>query len=182
MEVPSFSIWKIDDQAGSILTSKNRVVRFVDGFSKNSISHNRYMVNAQLESYEDDPISIGVPNQPPVARAGADQSNIAAGARVVLDGSASSDPDGTIVSHAWTQTSGTTVSLQDAGTSTPEFDAPSTNADQTLTFRLLVTDNNGATHTDTVDIGVLAALIPNQPPVARAGADQSNIAAGRGGS
>ena len=97
---------------------------------------------------------------------------------MVLDGSASSDPDGTIVSHAWTQTSGTTVSLQDAGTSTPEFDAPSTNADQTLTFRLLVTDNNGATHTDTVDIGVLAALIRINRQLPGAGADQSNIAAG----
>ena len=126
-----------------------------------------------------DTVDIGinavVTNQPPVSRAGADQSAIAAGATVNLDGSTSSDPDGTIASYAWSQISGDTVSLTGASTSTPSFTAPSTDSAQTLTFRLTVTDNDGATATDDVDVAVLAQ--PNQNPVARAGSDQ-NVAAG----
>ena len=124
-----------------------------------------------------DSVNIGilaVANQPPVSRAGADQTGITAGATVTLDGSSSSDPDGTIASYAWTQTSGTIVSLSDVTIASPTFTAPRGNTADTLTFQLEVTDNDGATHTDSVDIGILAQL----PPVARAGSDQSNIAAG----
>ena len=113
-----------------------------------------------------------IPNQNPVARAGADQTGIAAGATVNLDGSTSSDPDGTVDEYAWSQTAGDTVSITGANTATPSFTAPSTGSDQTLTFQLLVTDNDGATNTDTVDIGVLASAV-NIPPIARAGADQT---------
>ena len=121
-------------------------------------------------------LAIVVPNQPPVARTGANQTGIVAGATVNLDGSASSDPDGTISTYAWSQTSGTTVSLSDATIASPTFTAPSTDNAQTLTFELTVTDNDGATNTDTVDIAVLAYV--NMPPVSRAGSDQSNITAG----
>ena len=114
-----------------------------------------------------------VANVPPEARAGSDQTGIAAGATVNLDGSASSDPDGTIDTYAWTQTAGDTVSISGGNTATPSFTAPSTNSAQTLTFQLTVTDDDGATNTDTVDVGVLAEVVANQPPVARAGADQT---------
>ena len=112
-------------------------------------------------------------NQNPVARAGSNQTGIAAGATVNLDGSTSSDVDGTVESYAWTQTAGDTVSITGASTATPSFVAPSTGSVQTLTFQLLVTDDDGATDTDTIDVGVLAEVVTNQPPVARAGADQT---------
>lgn len=96
-------------------------------------------------------------NTPPTANAGIDQSDIAAGATVQLDGSASTDGDGTIVSYAWAQTAGTAVILTGAATATPSFTAPTTASAQTLTFELTVTDDNAATDTDTVDIGVLAS-------------------------
>ena len=97
------------------------------------------------------------PNIPPTANAGNDQS-VAAGASVTLDGTGSNDLDGTIVSYAWVQTSGDTVALTDAATATPDFTAPSTPNAQSLTFRLTVTDDDGATATATVDVGVAAAL------------------------
>ena len=113
-------------------------------------------------------------NQLPVARAGVDQ-DVAAGVRVTLDGSASSDPDGAIAAYAWRQTAGDTVALADDDTATPEFDAPSASAEQTLTFELTVTDDRGGQATDIVEVNV--AAIPNQAPAASAGADQ-NVAAG----
>lgn len=101
-------------------------------------------------------------NTAPTANAGADQTgqnSVAAGSTVTLDGSGSTDSDGTIASYTWTQTAGDTVTLSDATAASPTFTAPSTSNAQTLTFSLIVTDNDGATSTaDTVDIGVLAEV------------------------
>ena len=97
-------------------------------------------------------------NQPPTANAGADIDDVAAGVTVTLDGSASFDGDGTIVSYAWAQTgTGTAVILSGASTATPSFTAPTTANNQTLTFELTVTDNNGLPDTDTVTVDVLAS-------------------------
>ena len=104
---------------------------------------------------------VAAPNQGPVASAGANQA-VAAGARITLDGSGSADPDGSIASYAWVQTAGDAVVLDDADTATPEFDAPSTSAEQTLVFRLTVTDGDGAMATDDVDV-VVAAFVPPTP-------------------
>jgi hypothetical protein len=97
-------------------------------------------------------------NIAPTANAGIDQS-VAAGATVQLDGTGSTDGDGTIVSYSWAQTAGDAVILTGASTSTPSFTAPSTNAQQTLTFELTVTDNEAATDTDTVDVVVAAEVV-----------------------
>jgi hypothetical protein len=97
-------------------------------------------------------------NQPPTAYAGPDQSNIEPWTTVSLDGSGSSDSDGTIASYAWTQTAGTSVTLSSNSAAQPTFTAPGTLAGDTLTFSLTVTDNSSATSmADTVDIAVLAA-------------------------
>ena len=93
------------------------------------------------------------PNQPPTADAGPDQT-VASGASVTLNGNGSTDTDGTIASYAWTQTVGPNVSLTGANTATPSFTAPPGPA--TLEFRLTVTDNDGATDSDTVVVNVNA--------------------------
>jgi hypothetical protein len=111
------------------------------------------------------------PNQPPTANAGGDQS-VNEGDTVTLDGSGT-DSDGTIESYSWTQTAGTQVTLNDANSKTPTFTAPDVPADgDTLTFELKVTDNDGATATDSVDVKV-GNIVVNQPPTANAGGDQS---------
>jgi|GEM_PF-734825 len=114
-------------------------------------------------------------DRPPVADAGADQT-ANAGAVVTLDGSASTDPDvpndrtpGPLT-FSWIQTAGTPVALSGANTATPTFTAP--NVDETLTFQLTVTDDEGNSATDTVGITIIGA-IDNLPPVANAGSDQA---------
>lgn len=98
----------------------------------------------------------------PMAVAGSDQV-VSPGASVTLDGSASQDLDGTIVSYRWTQTAGPTVALAGADTPVATFTAPQESG--TLTFMLEVTDDDGQTGADTVDI------IVNLTPVAVASAD-----------
>ena len=97
-------------------------------------------------------------NLPPVADAGADQS-VDAGVMVFLLGTGS-DPDGTIASHAWTQTGGTTVSLTGADAATAVFVAPDVSVDETLTFRLTVTDDAGSQASDEVMVTVHAVAAP----------------------
>ena len=109
------------------------------------------------------------PNNIPTADAGNDQTVTEGDTGITLDGTSSSDSDGTIASYAWSQTAGTTVTLSDDTASQPTFTAPTNGAGaETLTFSLIVTDNGSATSTaDTVDITVndagvnLAPTVPN---------------------
>lgn len=111
-------------------------------------------------------LTVAAPlNQLPTANAGTTQS-VPTLATVNLDGSASSDPDGSIAGYAWTQTAGATVALSNANTATPSFTAPTNAGD--LTFSLVVTDNAGATATANVVI-----TVNNQLPTANAGTAQS---------
>lgn len=111
-------------------------------------------------------------NRAPMANAGADQT-VDERSTVTLDGSASSDSDGQIARYAWSQTAGTTVSLSDAAVAAPTFTAPSLSTAVDLTFRLEVTDDDGATATDTVTVTVNPVVGLNDPPVADGGGDQT---------
>jgi hypothetical protein len=71
-----------------------------------------------------------------------------------LNGTGSSDPDGTIT-YAWRQLSGPVVTLTNATTAQPVFTAPHVNATTAMDFELKVTDDNGATAIDVVRITVI---------------------------
>ena len=92
-------------------------------------------------------------NKKPTASAGANQA-VEGPASVSLDGSASKDSDGTIASYAWSQVSGTAVTLANANAAVASFDVVEVAQQETLTFSLTVTDNEGATSTDTVVVTV----------------------------
>jgi hypothetical protein len=109
-------------------------------------------------------------NQPPVANAGPDVSITLPTNSVTLNGSASSDPDGTIAKYAWLKVSGpTSFLIASAGSAITVI---SNLVVGTYVFRLTVTDNSGATANDDVTVIVLDATSPgNQAPVANAGTD-----------
>lgn len=108
------------------------------------------------------------PNQPPVAHAGADQTITLPTNSVSLNGSTSTDPDGSIVAFLWSKISGpasfTIVSASQAITTVNNLTAG------VYQFTLRVTDNVGATGLDTVQITVNAA---NVPPTVTVGANQT---------
>ncbi|WP_375266786.1 PKD domain-containing protein, partial [Planktotalea sp.] len=111
-------------------------------------------------------------NTAPIAHAGHDQTVVSA-ASVTLDGSASSDPGGDALTYAWTQTSGTTVTLSDTTAVQPTFTAPTLNigdAAATLVFSLTVNDGLVDSAADTVSITV------NAPSVTTANAPTALVA------
>jgi hypothetical protein len=92
------------------------------------------------------------PNMSPIADAGIDQTVIPE-AVVTLTGAGIDE--GTITGYAWSQLSGTGVTLSAANVASPTFTAPVSALAATLVFELTVTDNGGATDTDTVTVNVL---------------------------
>ena len=115
------------------------------------------VVNDGTEDSTADTVTITVTspaNSSPVANAGPDQT-VSAGATVTLDGTSSSDADGHSLSYAWTQTSGTSVTLSSSTASQPAFTAPTAASTTTLIFSLVVTDTESAdSSADTVTITV----------------------------
>ncbi|MEK7561126.1 MAG: S8 family serine peptidase [Patescibacteria group bacterium] len=112
-------------------------------------------------------ITVNNVNDPPVANAGPD--SIASDAdnngqqNVILDGSASYDPDGTITAYSWKEDGivlGTTAVLSHAF------------AVGAHTVTLIVTDNASVESQDNVIVTVRS----NQAPTASAGPDRTNIA------
>ena len=107
-------------------------------------------------------------NKSPIANAGADQTITLPKDSVILDGSASSDPDGTITAYNWTKIAGpssSNISKPDSSKTSVKTLVPGV-----YKFELTVTDNGGLFAKDTVQVMVDAP--GNQPPVACAGADQ----------
>lgn len=114
-------------------------------------------------------------NRPPVANAGPDQS-ATSGARVVLNGGNSTDPDSAtngIADFQWRQIAGTTVALNQTGVpGRVDFIAPTVaGGGEALLFELTVTDDGGLTGSDQVTVNVAAN--GNTPPTADAGPDRS---------
>jgi hypothetical protein len=99
-----------------------------------------------------------VPNVAPNANAGIDQTITLPTSQVTLSGTAT-DSDGTISTYAWTKltgTGGTITSPSSASTTVTGLTAG------TYTFRLLATDNDGATDADTIQVSVSAAPSVNE--------------------
>jgi probable HAF family extracellular repeat protein len=122
-------------------------------------------------------------NQPPIPDAGADQS-VDEGTTVYLSATGA-DGDGVIVSYSWNQDSGTVVTTTSTNASgmaqcearseqntiinlpycsAIEFVAPMVAASEDLIFRIFVTDDDGATGSNTVTVTVNDIAPPPQSP------------------
>lgn len=97
-----------------------------------------------------DAVVATVQNRPPVADAGVDQESFL-GDIVVLDGSASSDPDADALTYNWILISGPGAVNNEPTTIRSTFNAGVLG---TFTFHLTVADGHGGTSTDTVVIFV----------------------------
>jgi K319-like protein/VCBS repeat protein len=133
----------------------------------------------QLRSYDDndtwsDPDEMQVlvlevwENLPPTANAGPDQ-DVLVGELVTLDGSRSSDADGSIVEWEWTSTTHPSLVFTYPNSSSPDL-TPSEDGDHSI--RLRVRDDNDTWSTfDSVLVTVTEPYV-NPVPVANAGPDQ----------
>jgi len=108
-------------------------------------------------------------NKPPIAIAGPDQVITLPADSVSLDGSSSSDPDGTISEWLWKKISG--PASFDIRNSSNEKTVVKNLAIGIYQFELKVTDDKGLFAKDTMMMTVNATS--NRPPVANAGLDQT---------
>nr|WP_139122327.1 glycosyl hydrolase family 18 protein [Veronia pacifica] len=125
------------------------------------------ILNAMQESLKGGGCGDNCPprNKAPIARAGDDVS-VKGPSLVTLDGSSSSDADGEIEKHQWTQTSGPALTITDANTANASVSVPEVQSDTTYVFTLTVIDDKGATSSDSVSITALGEGDTNKAPVA----------------
>ena len=97
----------------------------------------------------------GGENISPIVNAGGNQT-VLLGSSVTLDGSLSTDPDGTIESYEWSQTAGASVELSSVTDPLVTFTAPSSS--DSLSFTLTVTDNEGATSSATAYVKTIQGV------------------------
>ena len=108
-------------------------------------------------------------NSVPVAHAGADQTSLLSGT-IILDGSASSDVDGDMLSYSWsltTKPTGSQAILTRSTTVNPSLDI---DVQGDYVVLLIVNDGTEDSAPDTVTISTI-----NSAPVANAGADQTAL-------
>lgn len=127
------------------------------------------IVNDGVASSSADSVTITVSaptNSAPVADAGTDQV-VASGASVTLSGGAT-DGDADELTYAWSQISGTTVSLSSTTATQPTFTAPTlafNGANEVLEFQLIANDGTVDSAPDTVLVTVVAPQDTTRPTV-----------------
>ena len=86
--------------------------------------------------------SLAFAGQEPIANAGLSQT-VVEKTKVILDGSASKDPEGGSLTYEWEQidTTGLKAKLSNNKVAKPTFTAPVVSANTTLKFQLTVTDD-----------------------------------------
>src|SRR5205823_4286776 len=139
---------KIGGPSSYTIVNPNSATTSVNGLIQGTYSF-RLVVTDNSGAPDDDTVVIVVnaapppPNVPPFANAGVDQSITLPANSLTLNGSGSFDGDGTISSYSWSKISGPAS----YGIANPNSVSTVVNAlvQGTYLFRLVVTDNSGAT-------------------------------------
>jgi len=166
--IVSYTWTKISGPNGSALSAPNNATTNVTGLTAGQFVYRLTVTdNSGATAYDDVSITVtNAANIPPVANAGPDKNVQLPTNSTTLNGSGT-DADGTIVSYTWTKISGPNGSALSA------LNNATTNVTGLLegqyVYRLMVTDNNGASAYDDVSIKVSAAA--NNAPIANAGND-----------
>ena len=148
------------------------IVQF-SGLSKKDVFGNVYKNSVTIPAWRSMvliPNGTTTPNKAPVANAGADKTIVLPTNSSTLTGTGT-DADGTILSYAWVKVSG--PSSGTVASPTAVSTAINSLVQGIYNFELTVTDNNGATGKDTVQMTVNST--GNQIPKANAGLDKSII-------
>jgi len=169
--IASYAWTKVSGTGGTI-TSASSASTTVTGLTAGSYTF-KLTVTDNKGATASDNITITVnsatANTPPTVSAGTNQTITLPTSSVTLTGTAS-DPDGSIASYAWTKVSGTGGTISSpaaASTTVTGLTAGS------YTFKLTVTDNQGATASANVSVTVNSAPVANVPPTVSAGANQT---------
>ncbi len=157
-------IWtKVSGPTAGVLTNGTKSIATLSGLTAGIYKYSLKVIDSRA-SWALDTMTITV-NATPLAKAGVDGVITVPASSYTVNGSASSDPDGTITSYKWTKIAGPTsyviTNSVAASTSITSLTAG------TYTFRLTVKDNrNGTAYDDML-------IIVNRPPIANAGADST---------
>lgn len=112
-------------------------------------------------------VTVAHLNRAPMADAGDERSGFP-GAELTLNGTRSADPDGDVITYAWTQSDGPEVDITGADTAQPQFIAPPTGDALLLTLTFSLTVSDGSASSDPATVTVIVHSQP-EPPVDTSG-------------
>ncbi|MEQ9415331.1 MAG: tandem-95 repeat protein, partial [Cyclobacteriaceae bacterium] len=167
--ISSYQWSQISGPNSATLTNENSTTATISGLIQGNYSLSLTVTDNDGATGVDNVIvtvNAAPVNNAPTSNAGADKSITLPTNSIVLSGSGL-DSDGTISTYSWTKVSGPTATL--SGSNTATLTVNSMLAGSYL-FRLTVTDNQGATGSDDVNVTVQPAAV-NQSPIANAGSD-----------
>ncbi len=167
--ITSYTWIKKSGPATGTIANNNNAKTDVSGLTEGVYVFELTVVdNNGLSSSATVTITVNAAPLPPVANAGKDTSITLPQNSIVLDGTASNAPAGSIDSYLWTKISGPAG----GDIATPGNATSNVNnlTEGVYKFQLKITDNNNATSTATVTVTVLPAPLP---PVANAGSAQT---------
>lgn len=171
--IASYLWTQVSGPAGGVIVTKDAAAIAVTNLLAGSYIF-RLMVTDNDGATDFDEVQVTVtaaPNQAPVADAGADITITLPMNAVTLSGRGT-DADGAVALYAWTKISGPAQGV--IATAAAAQTSLTNLVEGIYTFRLTVTDNDGAAASDDVTVTVKAAPA-NKAPTANAGADQSII-------
>lgn len=172
-EIKTYKWTKVDGPAQFKISKDDQATTEITGLVEGIYKFKLTVTDNKGDKHEDEvqvTVNKALPgNQSPVANAGAEINVTLPINSVKLDGSASKDPDGKIVSYKWEMVNGPAkFTIQTAAAAITDVIGL---VEGSYTFRLMVTDDKNAVHTDDVKVTVHPLIPKNQSPVAQAGAD-----------